>query len=202
MRLSHIKRFTWGLVALAVMAVGCGSDQAKLNTDSAKVGDRIAHLAQTYRKDGDPHPRIAGTWRVVYRPTGGDARTLHRTWKALPTCIWGACTVRMRSSDRGSVFRFKFDRAIGDYTRSEAEPYDCSYLQSKRLVVSNAYLFTHQTNLRVVASRVVRGHRYATRLGGRDVRRQTRTNKALLAGCPLPDPTVVNHVIAVRVDRP
>lgn len=191
------RTFALALVTGAALA-GCGGSDEE--SGQAETSDKVE------KPKGDARPRVEGTWRVVFtaKATDKDAKSRPKeqfTWRVTPQCPDGACDFRVRSSSK-KQFVLNFNKARGDYLRTDRFPTDCADAATRKVIQKNAYTNRLRQSLKVADSVIASddGTNYATEMIGGDTTR-TRLRPSAVGTCSRV-PVRNNVIRAVRVDKP
>jgi hypothetical protein len=151
------------------------------------------------KQKGDPRPRVEGSWRALYSPLDSEQAPDRTTWKIAPLCKYGACGFKAKSSG-GSAFRYRFDKAIGDYRSVFKWEDDCGNAATREVVHENAYIHRAHATLEPVVAVETAGGQFATELVGTRIT-QSNLKPKFYEYCENGS-TVQESMRLVRVDPP
>ena len=119
-----------------------------------------------------------------------------------PECPTGACSFRADSRTTGNRFRYRFDKALGDYLDTYQYTEDCVNSKTEEALVADGYKVSVTDQLSVVDSVIADadGVDYATQMVGTSQEEPTLTPEADAAGCSAKD---LNYdLLVIRTDQP
>lgn len=169
----------------------------KVTTSGAKDASRVTPDVLSSLS-----PATAGKWRVIYSGNT-DADLPSRTTWTIKSCDSGACGFRAKSSFNNSKFKFRFDKAVGDFTSNERITSDCVNTATKEVMVKNAYKDLTRWNVQPSKAVLTDGKLTGVEMTGtREVTSQV-SSAAEAEGCDDPsDEDTYESVRFVRVNPP